>query len=206
MPRWFPDDSDRWPVPTCGPDFVRGVDDAIGHDSPIALSRMVLARLHGIDILADTTDVMKQKAAALVRLVKLDESQISPYQPLPGEVGPYPAKSVLRYLALDILARSNLFSNVDDARAFLRDRFYHPRDDREALILSRMATNELSWVTRARASERNQTASLLRAWIADVRRRLQQAGDGPDARTSQAISLELVIARIEQLGAFGNDF
>ncbi|HWL84690.1 MAG TPA: hypothetical protein VNO21_02750 [Polyangiaceae bacterium] len=177
------------------------MDAAIGHDREIVFSRMLIARLRGIGAVTDS-DGKDQKAALLLRLVDVDENKISSYRRLPDETGPSPPRSLLRYLALDMLARSDLFSNVDDARAFARGRLYHPHDDREALILSLgVAGNEL-------ASQRgDDQANLLRGWISDVRQRLGQSADGrPETKATEAISFELVISHIGHLGTFASRY
>ena len=211
LPPWFPrPNSARIPISvdghpmlnaSCDIDFVSAMDAAIGHDHEIVFSRMLIARLRGIGALTDS-DGREQKAGLLLRLVDVDENKISSYRPLPDETGPYPPKSLLRYLTLDMLARSDLFSNVDDARAFARGRLYRPHDDREALILSLgVAGNELS------GQRGDDQANLLRGWISDVRRRLGQSADGrPETKTTEAISFELVISYIGHLGKFANRY
>ncbi|WP_394834830.1 hypothetical protein LVJ94_50870 [Pendulispora rubella] len=197
IPSLFPDGRDLLPEPSCSPDFRLAMRDGTFGHGEVVFSRMLIARLLAVGAIDETTDTM---AAYFMRLVDLNPDQLTPYRPSPDEEGPNPPKSVIRYLALDRLVHSS-FSRVPEARAFLRKLVYAPRDDREALIVARVAYGV---VESPRWNESSPEArNLLRAWIPDVRRRLNVPRDG---RTSgvDAISFELVMHHLESMRVLGS--
>ncbi|WP_394845419.1 hypothetical protein LZC95_51360 [Pendulispora brunnea] len=202
MPPLFPDVSDRFPAPSCSPDFRRAMSATTFGDGQVVFSRMLVARVFAVGAIEDTTEVMDDKAAYLMRLVELSPERLTPYRRLPDEQGPTPPKSVIRYLALDRLVHANLYWNVGEARSFLQKRLQFPRDDREALIVSSVAGSVLDDTRRDNPSP--EARSLFPAWIPDIRRRLNlPRGEGAGAEDADAISFELVMHRLETMRVFG---
>ncbi|MBN1772295.1 MAG: hypothetical protein JXB32_13585 [Deltaproteobacteria bacterium] len=200
VPSFFHDYSDQLDAPTCAPEFVERMEEAIFADEPIEFSRLLLARIRAVGAVGDTTDVMPQKAALLLRLVELPDEALSDYRPLSGEPGPPPEKDLVRRVALFELAGSNLYLNVPEARAWLAARVAAPRDDGEALAVRSAADHLLSdtlWGHPEQAID-NGAFAVLRGWIDDVPRRCAGAW-APE-------SFELLLVELEALGHYAGRF
>jgi hypothetical protein len=200
VPSFFYDYSDQSDAPSCAPEFVARMAEAIFEAEPIEFTRVLLARIHAVGAVGDTTDVMPQKAQLLLQLAELSDAALTDYRPAPGETGPSPDKAFVRQLALFELASSNLYLNVAAARTWLNERLAAPHDDREALALLGPAREFLAdtlWGHPAAAVD-NGSFALLAAWIADVPRRCA----GPWTPES----FELLLVRLEALGYYGEKF
>jgi hypothetical protein len=197
IPLLFPDVSDLIAEPRCGPDLLQRME---GSDDVTMFSRRALSRVRSASALADTTDVMDRKARYLMRIIDLDDAAIRPYAPLPGELGPYPSKSELRFAALAALAGSNVMLNVPSARAFLESRLRAPRDDREAWILQYSARSEIesSLWGHPTFPKDDRAPALVRAWVEDLERRV--------SRPSDALALEIAIDRLDVIGNYAGRF
>lgn len=197
IPHLFIDVSDT-NLPTFTPEFVRLISSWPTSNGRFVFSRELLGRVRALSRVVDTTDVMRAKAAALLELAVVDDRRLTDYAASPDEPPPAPPKSAVRRTALAALARSNLFSNDDAARAFLVQRLAAPRDDVDALLVAPAAHAYLSPIRAAAVqSEAAARTRLLRAWIDDVRRRVGAPGD--------AISAELAIGRTFLIGAHAPD-
>lgn len=199
VPDLFPDVSDRSDAPTCAPDLAEHMSDQIFDQSPIAYSRMLIARVRSIGFVGDTTDVMDRKAALLLRIYRLKDSELTDYQLATEESGPPPSKAYLRSMALALLARSNLFLNSRAVRDHLIERVTHAADDEQILLLhvNSAYADEALWGHPTQPTD-NGAPTLLQSWVPDLRRRLNG--------TAGRVSLEIALARLQAIGAYGGRF
>ncbi|WP_282422266.1 hypothetical protein [Polyangium sp. 15x6] len=193
LPRLFPDVSQLPDPPRCRLDLVDAASAATFDEKPITFSRMLMARIRAVGNMQSTRDVSDAKAVYLRRLVELDESRLTDYQFSPGEAGPAPPKSLVRYAALSALERYNM--PLHETEGLFR-RLQASPDDRAAWILHDTVLShlELAIHRTPKHSIDDLAKSLFFSWLPDMQRRL----NGP----SDPLSLEIVLQRMLPLGVF----
>lgn len=181
----FPDTSDRLPSWDCGYALAdEGI--ALLEKEPLVFDRELVARLRTI-----------HDPDALLKLALREEATLPDYRPLPSESGPFPPRSFLRYQAFASIPVYWNVTNRPEARRLIVDRLRSSTDSMEQLLLNDAAKaviGEASWDQPERLSE-HEGPLLLRQFISDVHSRL--------SRTSEPVSLELVLLRLPEIGHYG---
>ncbi|MRG95416.1 hypothetical protein [Polyangium spumosum] len=188
IPSLFPDVSDLLLAPPCDAELERA-GAAMFDDEPLVFSRELVARIRTV-----------HDAEALMTLVRRDESTITHYELSPGESGPRPPRSLVRYLALASIPTYWVVDNVAEGRRLLLERLRTSKDAREQLLLHGAASAvyaQMLWghPERARGAE---GPALLRGVLAGMKQRL----DGPP----DPATLELVLLQVADAGVFGVRF
>ncbi|MDC0740575.1 hypothetical protein [Polyangium mundeleinium] len=193
LPWLFPDVSNLRDEPRCRLDLVDAASAATFDETPVVFSRWLIGRIRAVGDLQSTRDVMDAKTVYLRRLAELDEARLSAYQFSPGESGPAPPKSYVRYAALSMLVGDGI--PLHEAEALFR-RLQTSTDDRMAWILHDKVMSYLGTAicrTPWHAID-DQAKGLFRSWLPDMQRRLQGPPD--------PLSLEIVLQRMLPLGVF----
>lgn len=183
--------------PDCGGELVDQANRATFAGPKVEFSRMLIARIRAVGRVADNDDMLPAKASFLIRLASPDEAGLSDYRFLPGEAGPAPPKSLVRYLALSAIEDSAIYPRLAEGRRFASERLGTSSDDREQWLLHPLALRHLSYSLdrdRPRVAK-DDVPSLLRSWVADAQKRLLGPPD--------PLSLEIVLRRLWPVSAYG---
>ncbi len=185
LPELFPDLSNRSLAPQCAREFLSVLSRDL-EQRPLAFNRASFHQLQALARVADTTDVMPDKARILLGLARVGSDDVLPYAMAEGEQGAPPTLERLRHSAIAVLTGSNLYLNDARVRAFLDGRVLQALDDREQLLLVSQ-TRLAPWRT-----DRGQ--ALVPFWLADAKQRLQGS--------PTPVSQDLLLARVTTLGAY----
>jgi len=179
--------------PSCDVDFVDMASEATFDGATVTFSRMLVARIRAVASVRSHVDVFDAKCRYLKRLAELGEAHLSDYQFSPGETGPAPPKSFVRYAALSALGRSQIpMREANELLGWL----YASANDRGQWLLHNHALDSIDPFPQPSNPPADDPApSLFRSWVPDMRRRLHGRAD--------PLSLEIVLQRILPLGVFG---
>ena len=191
LPALFPDLSDRVDEPRCAPELVETLADELER-RPLSFDNALLHTVDALGSVADTTDVMREKARLLLEVATLDDDAIGSYRRLPEERGPAPVPSQLRVRALAHLALSNLFLNNRPARRFLLDKAIHSSDPREEALLAGSVAEVFQGSPDAEYAK-----PLLNHWL--ERAQVLRNSSAPN-------TLEVLLKQINYLGAFAQRY
>lgn len=196
LPLFFP----RGAAPDCGRELVDQANQTTFAGPKVEFSRMLIARIRAVESVIDNHNELPVKASFLLRLASLDEAGLSDYQFLPGEAGPAPPKSLVRYLALRAFEHSPMFPRLAEVRRFVLERIRTSTDDREQWLLHDSAWRTLAGSLEGRPARvvNDDGPNLLRSWVADARKRLLGPPD--------PLSLEIVLQRLWPMSAYGVRF
>ena len=192
LPSLFEDRSGRSDQPTCEPELVDELADDLER-RPLRYDYATFHELKALGNIVDTRRVMPAKARILLDLATIDDSEVARYQFAESEIGVEPAPRRLRYLALAVLIRSNLYANDADVREFFAERILAPHDDREQLLLVGAARAIFFGGTLGGTTDPGMRPRIAAAWIHDIERRLA----GPPS----TLSLGLVLSEWVELAS-----
>ena len=145
---------------------------------PVLYDAALIIRVRGIGTLPDHSEVMAEKARLLIAVANLSDRELTELAGVP--------KTFLRELAVGFLAHSNLYGNIEEARAFLNERVRTSTDEREQLLMAPVFRD----VLRSKDAR-----AIALAWLDWIERAL--------VRMPHPVALELAHARIVQLGRAG---
>jgi len=185
LPTLFPHDGREYPAPQCEIEYIESASAEILDQKPVVYSRLLLARVNAIDTFG-LPSVVEPHVSFLRKLLELPASELTEYRLMPGEMGPPPPKSHLRYSVLSKLVSSR------GTWPLVLDLLKTSRDDHELVLLYNASEVVLS---RPNPSQNDEGQALVRAWLPELRARLS----GP----ATPISLEIALQRIALLVFFG---
>jgi hypothetical protein len=197
FPSLLPDVGIGKAEPNCACEFVEEMSQATFGSDKVEFNALLVSRIRAVGNIADTSDVMPQKASFLLELAGITESRLTDYRLLPGERGSPPPKALIRQLALGELSASNLFYNDKRVQSFLRARLQTSRDPRELLLLHAAAAQDFhEGYLGQKASDPK--PRLLASWLDELPVQVARAA-GPE-------ELELVLLRLRLIGLYGEPF
>lgn len=183
LPPLSPDLSDRISAPDCREELAHESEAAL-RKRPLVYSRLLVMRVR-----------LTPDAETLLGLAARGDNDFTDYRLAPGEPGPPPPRSLIRYLALGNIPVQAVMFNVPEGKRLLTERVRASTDDREQLLLSSAARLLLSESLQSKPERDHARLSLLHTGLPDLRRRLM----GPPDR----VSLELVLRRLADVGTLG---
>jgi hypothetical protein len=176
---------------------IAKLEDVLG-TRPVRYSRNLVERVRAAGALQDVVGVMDDKARVLIAVARLDDADLTEYQPAAGESGPAPEKRFVRDLAMGFLVHSNLYLNSEPTRQLLAERVRDMDDVRTQLVLAPILDSLLGSATRSAMAMPDAPFDLratVTSWIGWSQTQLAKP---PDPMTH-----ELVLVRIAAIGRFG---